>query len=178
MVPLQKSTLPTVTQVRVELRGGPRRSRALPGGLCVLSGGRPVALQLGETALQEAQKQGLGTDALFPRATERHSVREQNGRLLSPSKAHSCLQRPPPDTRGTGKTRPAGRREAGGDECCTRWQLNTQPRGGRWATPEPVSPLCSEASSTVLDPLTPPGWKKDLTLKCLQKHCAKYVTET
>ena len=82
-VTVKRNPNPTTAQVCVELLGSLHRPRAQAWSLGVLSGGRSVSLQHREAALEELQKQSLGTDALFPGATERQRPSE--------SKRASCL---------------------------------------------------------------------------------------
>ena len=82
-VPVKRNLNPTTAQVRVELLGSLHWPRARAWSLGVLSGGGSISLQHREAALEELQKQSLGTDALFPGATERQRPSE--------SKRASCF---------------------------------------------------------------------------------------
>ena len=82
-VTVKRNPNPTTAQVRVELLGSLHWPRARAWSLGVLSGGGSISLQHREAALEELQKQSLGTDALFPGATERQRPSE--------SKRASCF---------------------------------------------------------------------------------------
>ena len=113
----------------VELLGGLYPPTAHAWSLGVLRGGRRVSLQHGETALEELQKQGLGTDAFFPWATERQRMSE--------SKNASCFYPPSQTTIYKGLSplgirlskKNANQRQKGGKERTMDWveSENTDP---------------------------------------------------